>query len=620
MSMDGYYDFPDTKAPQACVACRKQKRKCDKVLPTCSLCARMARTCDYSESTPLPSAEDFARMKQKMADLEARLEGRRSDGGWHQPFKSVSRSPSSGLESASAGGGGGGVSISAAAAAADSNAARFPAMFFLDAEVYESSGQSAVAQKPTVPIPPEVLAMLGSSILDIQDIVGRYFENIHTWLPFISRKRMELTLTNPGLEMTFDLALLLLCMKLITLGPLPMGFGGGGDGVQQHTRGPLYTLAKRTLYLAESHGLICLRTLQANILVAAYEIGHAIYPAAYLTTGHCARLGHALGLNDRRRAPQIYKKKAGAWAEVEEMKRTWWATMLLDRYVNLGSYGHPLATDDPGRGETLPADDVLWDDGELTGSEPLYVSSSTNIKAGAFARTCQACHLLGRLLRLLNDQMLSDEGVIGPGMDVSMGMGMRFAEALQLHRTFRALANLLMTEHGDGEDEGQRRPGAPPPPPPPPSQQHYGTALALCLGGLLHLYDPFACTETNHGTGTVEETEMQTVAIAGLRAVAADVLRFSRGALQASMRDHPAAISPLVGDCLYIAAATYAWLAYETGSRDAADAYHQLRNVLGIMATRWAVAGQYLATLEKARETLYPETPLLLSRSHSLSH
>lgn len=267
----------------------------------------MARTCDYSEITPFPNAEDFALMKQKMSDLEARLEGRRSDVGWHEPFKSVSRSPSSSLESASA--------------AAD-NAATFPTMFFLDAELFDSS--PATVQKPTVPIPPEVLSMLGSSILDIQDIVGRYFENIHTWLPFISRKRMELTLTNPGLEMTFDLALLLLCMKLITQVPM---------GDPQRARGPLYTLAKRTLYLAESHGLICIRTLQANILVAAYEIGHAIYPAAYLTTGHCARLGHALGLNDRRHAPQIFKKKAGSWAEVEEMKRTWWATMLLDRWV-----------------------------------------------------------------------------------------------------------------------------------------------------------------------------------------------------------------------------------------------------------------------------------------------
>jgi hypothetical protein len=176
---------------------------------------------------------------------------------------------------------------------------------------------------PAVPVPPEVSAALGTSILDIQDVVDRYFANVHTWLPFISRKRMELTLTNPALELSFDLALLLLCMKLIVQVP-----SGGPRGA----RSPLYALAKRVFFTAESQGLICCRILQANILIAAYEIGHAIYPAAYLTTGHCARLGHALGLNDRRHTPQLFRRsKVAAWAELEEIKRTWWATMLLDR-------------------------------------------------------------------------------------------------------------------------------------------------------------------------------------------------------------------------------------------------------------------------------------------------
>lgn len=510
----------------------------------------MSRACDYSEITPNPNADDFAFMRQKIADLEARLEGRRSDLGWHEPMKSVSRSPSSGIETA----------VTA------NNASTFPATFFLDAEVFTESQMTVT--KPPIPVPPEVLAALGTSILDIQDIVDRYFANVHTWLPFISRKRMELTLTNPALELSFDLALLLLCMKLIVHVP---------SGGPQSVRSPLYALAKRVFYMAESQGLICYRTLQANILIAAYEIGHAIYPAAYLTTGHCARLGHALGLNDRRHAPQVIRKKVGAWAELEEVKRTWWATMLLDRYVNLGTHGHPLATDDPGRSDTLPAVDTLWDEGELTGSEPLYVSSPTSIKAGAFARTCQACHLLGRLIRLLNDRILEAP--------------MRFAEAIQLHRTFQALANLL-------PDDVRRLP------------THYGTAMALCYGGLLHLYDPFACTETNHGTGTVEETEMQTISIAGMKATAADILQFSR-VLQGSMMTNPSSISPLVGDCLYVAAATYGWLVHETGSGEAAEAYHELRGVLETMNTRWAVAGQYLATLEKAREAFYPDTPLL---------
>ncbi|KIW81458.1 hypothetical protein Z517_04483 [Fonsecaea pedrosoi CBS 271.37] len=541
-------DQPD-KAPQACVSCRKQKRKCDKLLPSCSLCTRMSRPCDYSETAPIPTSEDFAMMRQKIADLEARLEGRRSEG-WHGPMRSFSRSPGTGSE---------------AGFATDSNVT-FPPAFFLDAEVYAEAQMTI--PRPNIAVPPEVAATVGVSILDIQDIVDRYFANIHTWLPFISKKRMQLTLSNPALELTLDLALLLLSMKLVLQVP---------QGDSQSIRSPLYNLTKSYATMVESSGLMSLQLLQANILIATYELGHAVYPAAYLSTGHCARLGHALGLNDRKRAPQMLKKKSGSWAELEEFKRTWWATMLLDRYVNLGSSGHPLSTDDPVLNETLPADDDLWDEGHITTSEPLYVTSPTNVKAGAFTRTCQATHLMGRLVRLLNDKMLDAP--------------MRFSEAIQLHRTLQALANLLPNDvHHVPE--------------------RYGTPLALCYSSLMHLCDPFACTESNHGFHTVEETEMQTIAIAGLKSVASDVLRFSQ-LWHMGMLSNPAAASPLLGDCLYFAATIYAWLAQETGVREMGDAYHVLRKVLETMSSRWAVAQQYLILLDVSKEHLYADSILV---------
>ncbi len=230
-----------------------------------------------------------------------------------------------------------------------------------------------------------------------------------------------------------------------------------------------------------------------------------------------------------------------------------------------------MATDDPARNDVLPADDQLWDEGEITTSEPLYVSSPTNVRAGAFARTCQATHLLGRLIRLLNDRLLDSP--------------LRFTEAIQLQRTLQALANLL------------------------PSDVHrspmgYGTAWAICLSALLHLCDPFACTESNRGDHTVEETEMQTIAIAGLKTLSADVLSFSK-LFQSAMTSNPAAISPLIGDCIYSAAATYAWMVHESGSRETAEAYQTLTKVLETMASRWAVAREYLSILNKSKETLY---------------
>jgi hypothetical protein len=539
-------------APQACLPCRKQKRKCDKALPSCSLCRRMARACDYSEIVTTPTADDFAMLRHKLAELEARLGPERiqQHPSGNEPTRSMERSSESDNEPSM-----------------DRDSTVFPVAFFLDSEIYTEARMTVT--KPSFPVPNEVTSALGTSILDIRDIVERYFANVHLWLPFVSRKRMQLTLSNPGLELSSDLALLLLSMKLVIHVP-PAGTAG--------VNSPLYNLTKRYYSTVESMGLISCQSLQANLLIATYEIGHAIYPAAYLTTGNCARLGHMLGLHDRRNCIQI-TRRPGAWAEVEEQKRTWWVVMLLDRYVNLGSRSHPLATDDPARTDVLPADDTHWDEGEMATSEPLYVSSPTNVPGGPFARTCQAAHLLGRLIRLQNDRVIDAP--------------LRFREAIQLQRTLQALANLLPTDVQT-------------------SPEVYGTPLALCYSSMMHLCDAFCCTATNRGEHTVEETEMQTIAIACLKSVVGDVAHLGQ-LLSPSLAQNPASFSPLVGDCIYSAAATYAWLVHEHGSPEMAEAYHTLRKVLQAMNSRWRAAGQYLLILDKAQETLYSETSLLVN-------
>lgn len=60
----------------------------------------------------------------------------------------------------------------------------------------------------------------------------------------------------------------------------------------------LYLHVKQCLCHLEAHSVLTLKLLQSELLVAIYETGHAIYPAAYLTVGHCVRLGHALNLQD----------------------------------------------------------------------------------------------------------------------------------------------------------------------------------------------------------------------------------------------------------------------------------------------------------------------------------
>ncbi|KAJ4263275.1 hypothetical protein NW764_016128 [Fusarium oxysporum] len=98
---------------------------------------------------------------------------------------------------------------------------------------------------------------------------------------------------------------------------------------QSDEAGEVYAVAKRCYAYMEANAIVSVKVLQAYLLVGLYEIAHAIYPAAYLTIGGCSRLGHALGIHDRKRAAQLMPT-VDSWTESEEINRTWWGVIILD--------------------------------------------------------------------------------------------------------------------------------------------------------------------------------------------------------------------------------------------------------------------------------------------------
>jgi hypothetical protein len=128
----------------------------------------------------------------------------------------------------------------------------------------------------------------------------------------------------------------------------------------------------------------------------------------------------------------------------------------------------------------------------------------------------------------------------------------------------------------------------------------------------MQLGDTFCCgmSQYYNDSSTAEEVEMQTTAIVTMQEAAKEVLTFSRG-IQADLKLSPTAVSPFASTSLYLAAAIFAWLAYEKGTLELADAYHTLRSVLQLMGARWQVANEYLTLLDKAKETLYADFPLI---------
>lgn len=312
--MDGT-SRPET-ADRACAWCKKNKRRCDKSLPGCSLCTRygqplkefytnrrlnsdidrMGRECDYSDQSP----RDPQIRIQELEELVARLMNQSQTPSSTTSYESV------------------------VATLANDPAHSYSHRFFLRS-IFLDSGVSTFLNAPIIasdtPIPREVSETLGSR-LEIDLIISYYSETVNTWMPIINISRLERLIGMASTEMRSDLALLLLSIRLIQHVP-------ASDDAEQS---PLYIAAKKFCFALEMGGTCSLLKVQASLLIAIYELGHAIFPAAYTSIGACARQGISLGIH-KRDAPQILRKPR-TWIDWEERQRVWWLIVILDRYAN----------------------------------------------------------------------------------------------------------------------------------------------------------------------------------------------------------------------------------------------------------------------------------------------
>lgn len=188
---------------------------------------------------------------------------------------------------------------------------RFPDLYFLDSNAFTKNRPDDLDQDTG--LAHEIKAVLGAD--DAHDCIQAYFLEIDPWLPLLSKKllRQDIASTNSSTS------LLLLCAKLLSLRP-----------TAQMDLDASYLAAKRFASLLESSRNISLRLLQCHILLSLYELGHGIFPAAYLTVGHAARLGIMIGLHNRSHAAQLMQPSS-TWTLREEERRVWWAIYILER-------------------------------------------------------------------------------------------------------------------------------------------------------------------------------------------------------------------------------------------------------------------------------------------------
>ena len=173
----------------------------------------------------------------------------------------------------------------------------------------------------TLQVPTNV-ALLIEDPIEISKVTDKYFGTIHKWFSIISKKRF-FDQHHTMISSRPEFALLVLCMKVIVT-ILPEN--------SSNPKTQLYYTAKYFYLEVETSTSLSILILQAGLLLSLYELGHAIYPAAYLSIGACARYAYALGINRNARTRPI---KVLTLVELEEANRIWWAIVLLDRSAPL---------------------------------------------------------------------------------------------------------------------------------------------------------------------------------------------------------------------------------------------------------------------------------------------
>jgi hypothetical protein len=225
---------------------------------------------------------------------------------------------------------------------------------------------------------------------------------------------------------SLEFAALCLCILLIQQ---------RSSGKAANMQSSLYFKAKHMVDMLETANGVSLDLLHCKILTTFYEMGHGLSTAAYISIASCARSARAFGLHKKgwRNVNHTADHEA-----LEEEKRSWWAVVVMDRFINLCNGDALLVSPDPQTTDSLPIEDFLWSESSTTAESkailynPPLLSTPFNITVGQMARECQVSHLTGRVV----------QHVFDPSRDPKFSAD----TARQLERTLKAYLPLLSNE------------------------------------------------------------------------------------------------------------------------------------------------------------------------------
>lgn len=387
----------------ACVFCKHGKRTCSKARPSCSNCSRYViikwrsnfRTCHNKTSISLGKAcvyrEDLLHTNWS------------ANRGRIQPSNVTPGT------------------------ANQETVFEIPDLRFSDpkSSVYHFSHETLGQPTIDLAVQAQALRILGS-VENMHSISSEFFVGTHQRIPALSRFRFYKNLPSLTRRPRADFTALCLCINLIQQMPSAQTIS---------VQSSLYITVKNLINLLDATCKLSLNIVHCRLLLTFYEMGHGLHTAAYASIAACARIARALGLHRK------VWRNPGAEADItamEEEKRTWWAIVNLDRFINLCNGDALFAADDPETSDPLPIEDLVWSEDSVPANLEASISAApilatpSGITVGQMARECQVSHLAGRVVR----------HIFNPTSDPSFNA----EEALQLERTLIAFLSMLADE------------------------------------------------------------------------------------------------------------------------------------------------------------------------------
>ncbi|GAD95623.1 pantothenate transporter, putative [Paecilomyces variotii No. 5] len=289
----------------------------------------------------------------------------------------------------------------------------------------------------------QVQRVIQSTNLALTEILDRFFNGFHRWLPVVCPGLFYEILRKRDDSLPIaDYSVLVLSMCLVTLQP-PSEILSSSISPKD-----LYFMVK--MMLAHVQSVICTSPslIQASLLLAAYEYACGRPEMALISVGTCSRMAQSIGIDKRSSVQNERQCHDDLKRRALEERNIWWGIVILERIILCEMSRSDLrpTTEYPGPMAPLPSDLIHFQNSQeqIPRYETYNAPSLSEIhtkNVSTFGRRAQAVCLLDRVLSTMNSP---------PGGNVN------FVELEKLDREILSFLEVVLDECG--QEWGQHCP------------------------------------------------------------------------------------------------------------------------------------------------------------------